>query len=77
MSANDDQLTEKAKVNIAKKAFDKFMKKMDELFKRQNELFESIIKRINERKIDEQRKKIDEAYKKKVEEAFRKKNQGE
>lgn len=75
MDSDKAKLSEKEKINLAKEAFGRFMKKMDELFKRQNELFESIMKRINDRKLDEQRKKIDEAYRKKVEEAFKKRDQ--
>lgn len=74
MDSNQTQLSEKEKISLAKKAFDKFMKKMDELFKRQNDLFESIMKRINDGKLDEQRRKIDEAYAKKVEEALKRAN---
>jgi len=72
MDSNQNQLSEKEKINIIKKAFDKFKKKVDKIFKRQNDLFESIMKKISERKLDEQRRKIDEAYAKKVEEALRK-----
>lgn len=72
---DSDKLSEKEKINLAKKAFDRFMKKMDELFKRQNDLFEDIMKKINKRKLDEQRRRIDEAYKEKVEEALRKSGQ--
>jgi len=74
MNSDNSQLSEKEKINLAKKAFDGFMKKMDELFKRQSELFEGLMKRINDRKLDEQRKKIDEAYGKKVEEALKKRD---
>ncbi|MFA6096356.1 MAG: hypothetical protein WC788_01865 [Candidatus Paceibacterota bacterium] len=75
MDSDKAKLGEKEKINLAKKAFDGFIKKMDALFKRQNELFEGLLERINERKLDEQRKKIDEAYKNKVEEALKKRDQ--
>lgn len=69
-----NNIPQKEKIDLIRQAFDRFMKKMEEIKKRQNELFEDIMGRINERKLDEQRKKIDEAYAKKVEEAFKKKH---
>ncbi|MFZ2970152.1 MAG: hypothetical protein WA063_03330 [Minisyncoccia bacterium] len=63
MDSNKNQLTEREKISLAKKAFKKFMKKMDELFKRQNELFTRIMERINKRKAEEQRKKLNDLYK--------------
>ncbi len=63
MDQKNKSLSEKEKIKIAKSAFAKFKIKINELFKRQNDLFARIMKRITNRKLDEQRKKLDELYK--------------
>lgn len=53
----------KEKIKIAKSAFAKFKIKIDELFKKQNGLFERIMERIIEKKIKEHREKLSGLYK--------------
>lgn len=55
--------SEQEKIKIAKSAFAKFKFKIDELFKKQNGLFERIMERITERKIREHREKLTGLYK--------------
>ncbi len=56
-------LTDKEKIKIAKNAFEKFKIKIDELFSRQNGLFERIMERITEKKIKEHKEKLSSLYK--------------
>ncbi len=65
MDSNQNNPAEEENMNLAKKAFDIFNVKMDELFRRQHELFTRIIDRINKRNAEEQRKKLDDLYKNK------------
>lgn len=46
----------------AKGALERFKAKIKELSERQNEVFTGIMKRINERKIAEVRKKLNESH---------------
>ncbi len=57
-------LSEQEKIKIAKSAFAKFKIKIDELFKKQNGLFERIMERITEKKIREHREKLGGLYNK-------------
>lgn len=57
---NDD--LEKEKIHIAHKAFRKFRVKIEELIKRQNQLFQNIMRMIDNKEIDKLREKIDDLY---------------
>lgn len=65
MNQKNKSLSEEEKIKIAKSAFARFKMKINKLFKRQNDLFARIMERITNRKLDKQRKKLDELYKNK------------
>lgn len=58
-------LSEQEKIKIVKTAFEKFIKRIAELLEEQKILFERIMGKIEQRKINECRGKICEIYKKK------------
>lgn len=58
-------LSEQEKIKLAQGAFEKFIRRISELLDEQKQLFERIMKEIEERKIRECRGKICEVYKKK------------
>lgn len=62
MNQKNKSLSEEEKIKIAKSAFAKFKLKIKKLFKKQMDVFESIMGRINKRKMEEQRRKLDELY---------------
>lgn len=57
-----DILTEEKKISLAKRAFANFKAKIDELFKRQDDLFKSIMDKIDKKDINSLRHKIDDLY---------------
>lgn len=63
MNQNNKNISEEEIIEIAKSAFARFKIKISKLFKRQNDLFARIMSRITNRKLEEQRKKLDELYK--------------
>lgn len=63
MDQNNKSLSEEEKIKIAKSAFVRFKEKINKLLQRQNEVFVGIMDRINKRKLDEQRRKLDEVFK--------------
>ncbi|MEA2097638.1 MAG: hypothetical protein U9P70_00980, partial [Patescibacteria group bacterium] len=52
-------ISEKEKINLAKSVFARFEEKINALLKRQNEVFKRIMEKINKRKLEEARKKLD------------------
>ncbi|MCK5490703.1 MAG: hypothetical protein KAI67_02570 [Candidatus Pacebacteria bacterium] len=63
MNQNNKNLTEEEKIKLAKSAFARFKGKINILLKRQSDVFVGIMDRINKRKLDEQRRKLDEVFK--------------
>ena len=64
---NNKDIPEGEKIKLAKSAFARFKEKINALLKRQSDVFKSIMERINKRKLEEQRKKLDEVFKDKGE----------
>lgn len=58
-------LSEQEKIKLAKSAFERFIKRISELLEEQKQLFEQLMVKIENRKINECRGKICEVYKKK------------
>lgn len=63
MNQNNKNLTEEEKIKLAKSAFARFKEKINILLKRQSDVFVGIMDRINKRKLDEQRRKLDKVFK--------------
>lgn len=63
MNQNNKNISEEEKIKLVKIAFAKFKERINILLKRQNNVFKSIIERINKRKLEEQRRKLDEVFK--------------
>ena len=63
----NNNISEEEKIKLVKSAFAKFKEKINALLKRQSDVFKSIMERINKRKLEEQRKKLDEVFKDKGE----------
>ncbi len=57
-----DLLSEEKKISLAKRAFAGFRAKIDELFKKQEELFKNIMDKIDKKDIDSLRHRIDDIY---------------
>lgn len=57
-------MNEEKKIEMAKNVFAKFKSKINILLKKQNDVFKRIMKRINKRKLEEERKKLNDLYKK-------------
>ena len=62
MSQNNN-ISEEEKIKLAKSAFAGFKVKINTLLKRQSDVFRSIMEKINKRKLEEQRRKLDEVFK--------------
>jgi len=63
MDQNNKNISEAEKIKLAKSAFARFKEKINALLKRQSDVFVRIMDRINKRKLDEQRAKLDEVFK--------------
>lgn len=61
----ENNISEEEKIKRARSAFAKFKSKMSDIFRRQSELFDSVMNKINNRKIDEQKKRLEDVYKNK------------
>ncbi len=61
---NKDLLSEEKKISLAKRAFAGFKAKIDELFKRQENLFKNIMDKIDKSDISGLRHRIDDLYEK-------------
>lgn len=59
---NRDLLSEEKKISLAKRAFAGFKTKIDELFKRQEDLFKNIMDKIDKNDISGLRHRIDDLY---------------
>lgn len=57
-----DILSEEKKISLAKRAFAGFKLKIDELFKKQEDLFANIMDKIDKNDISGLRHKIDDLY---------------
>lgn len=57
-------MTDQEKIKLAKKAFEKYVKRLRELLLGQKSLFDDIMEKIEARKIKECRGKICDVYKK-------------
>jgi transcription antitermination factor NusG len=58
----NNNISEEEKIKLVKSTFAKFKAKINELLKRQSNVFKNIMERINKRKLEEQRKKLDEVF---------------
>ncbi|MCK4525420.1 MAG: hypothetical protein KAU07_03210 [Candidatus Andersenbacteria bacterium] len=59
----NNNISEEEKIKLVKGAFARFKEKINALLKRQSDVFKSIMERINKRKLEEQRRKLDEVFK--------------
>ena len=59
----NNNISEEEKIKLVKGAFAKFKAKINALLKRQSDVFKRIMERINKRKLEEQRRKLDEVFK--------------